>query len=220
MTLDLNPGDDLARVGDGLETVTLNRPGSSAATVVAAALRSRVHDRQAAESAGRYTSSDTAWHLPASELSDPPQVGDVIVDAAGRRWTLLFVEQTSLGSRWRCVARDLAVAHGLDAYVDVEKCVPAKGQGGAAAQTWKTWKTGLRARVQPAGSEVGREHDRRVTRARFTIYLARDIDLDRTHRLRGSDGTVYRVLGVRKADRVDALMEIDAVRTDPAGALR
>lgn len=214
MPLPFDPGDDLARVADGLEKVTITRPGSSVAAVVAHALRSRVYDRGVAESAGRYTANDVAWHLPVSELPDAPQVGDVILDAEGRRWTVLDAEKASLGSRWRCAARNLAVVHGLDAYVDIEKATVTKGQGGAETRSWHTWKTGLSARIQPAGTEVRREHDRQVTVARFTIYLAEDVELDCTHRVRGPDGAVYDVAAVRKADRVDALMEIDAVQTD------
>jgi len=212
MTLPFDPGSDLARVADGLETVTVTRPGSSAATVVTGALRSVVHSRQVAESAGQYTVGDVAWHLPAGELAGSPQVGDVIIDAADQRWTVLRVQKTSLATRWRCVARNLAVVHGLDAYIDIEKATVAKGEGGAETRSWHTWKTGLRAKIQPAGMQVRREHDREVSRARFTIYLAHDLDLDRSHRVRGPDRAVYHVIGTRKADRVDALMEIDVVR--------
>lgn len=212
MTLAFDPGSDLARVADGLETVTVTRPGSSVATLVPGALRSAVRSRQIAESAGRYTASDAAWHLPVAQVAEPPRVGDVIVDAADQRWTVLNVEKKSLLTRWRCVARNLAVVHGLDAYVDVEKATIAKGLGGAETRTWRTWKTGLSAKIQPAGTEVRREHDRQVTRARFKIYLLQDLDLDRTHRVRGPDGAIYRVTATRKADRVDALMEIDVVQ--------
>ena len=214
MTLDFDPADDLAQVADGIETVTVTRPGTSTATVVSGALRSLVRASDAARSAGRFTATDAAWHLPTSELTEAPRAGDVIVDSDDARWTVLAVGATTLRGRWRCVARNLAVEHGLDAYVDIERATLTKGTDGAETVAWHTWKTGLAAKIQPVAGEPVDEHDRRVTRSTAKIYLAQDLELDRTHRVRGPDGTVYRVQSYRKADRVDALMEIDAVQSD------
>jgi len=212
MALSFDPGEDLAQVADGLEAVTLTRPGSSVAVAIGRALRSAVGDRLIAESAGRYMSTDMAWHLPAAELPEEPQSGDVIVDAEDRRWTVLDVEKKSLGTRWRCVARNLAVLHGLDAYVDLEKAVVSKGPAGAEKLRWRTWRTGLSARIQPVEAAIRGEQDRRVTETRFKIFLAQHLPLDRSHRVRGPDGAIYRIAGVRKPDRIDALVEIDAVK--------
>lgn len=212
MTLDFDPSDDLASVADGLQSVTVKRPGSSESTEVTHALMRAVRTRELEESNGRYTAGDVAWHLPASELAAPPRPGDVIVDADGRRWTVLDVQQTVLGSRWRCVARNLAVVHGLDTYVDVEQATYTKGTGGAERATWHVWRTGLAARIQPAEIQVKDEHDRRTTAARFKVFLAEDLELDHTHRIKGPDGAIYRILACRKAERIDALAEIDVLR--------
>jgi len=212
MTLDFDPSDDLAGVTDGLTSVTVTRPGSSDSSEVTHALRRAIRTRELEESNGRYTAGDVAWHLPASELAAPPRPGDVIVDADGRRFTLLDVQQTVLGSRWRCVARNLAVVHGLDTYVDVERATATKGTAGAERATWHIWRSGLAARIQPAESAVTNRHDRRTTNARFKVFLAQDLDLDHTHRIKGPDGTIYRILACRKAERIDSLAEIDVIR--------
>jgi len=214
MAIEFDPSDDLAGVVDGLTSATVTRPGSSATTEVTHALRRPIRTREAEASEGRYSASDVAWHLPASEMPTAPRPGDVIVDEDGRRWTVLDVEKTTLDGRWRCVARNLAVVHGLDQYVDVEKATYAKGEGGADQPTWQVWKTGLRAKIQPARVEVRDEHDGRATAAGFKVFLAEDVAVDHTHRIKGPDGAVYRVTGYRKADRIDALVEIDAIRTD------
>ena len=214
MTLEFDPSDDLGGVVDGLTSATVRRPGSSTSTEVAHALRRPVRTREAQKSQGRYTASDVVWHLPSSETSTPPRPGDVIVDEEGQRWTVLDVQEATLGGRWRCVARNLAVVHGLDQYVDVEKAAYAKGDGGADRPTWRAWKTGVRAKIQPARVQVEDEHERRVAVAGFKVFLASDLPVDHTHRIRGPDGTVYRVTGCRKADRIDALVEIDVVRID------
>jgi len=212
MTPDFDPSDDLAGVADGLQSVTVKRPGSSGSTEVTHALRRALRTREVEASGGRYTAGDVAWHLPASELASPPRPGDVILDADGRRFTVLDVRQAVLGSRWRCVARNLAVVHGLDTYVDVQRATYSKGTGGAERATWHPWRTGLPARIQPAEIQVNNAHRRQTTAARFTVFLADDVELDHTHRIKGPDGTIYRILACRKAERIDALAEIDVLR--------
>ena len=214
MTLSFDPGDDFAEVTDALEPVTLTRQGSSTTSEVTGALRRVLTTAEARASQGNFTTSDVAWHLPGDEPDAPPRLGDVIVDADGRRWTVLAVQQTTLGGRRRCVCRDLAIVHKLDAYVDIEKATYAKGAGGAEEPTWHTWKTGLRARIQPVEAEVDDAHQQRVTSAKYTVFLADAVTLDHTHRIKGPDATVYRVTGYRKADRIDALTEIDVIRVD------
>jgi hypothetical protein len=212
MALDFDPSDDLADVTDALTSVTVTRPGSSTSTEVTHALRRPVRAREAQKSQGQYTASDVVWHLPSSEMATPPRPGDVILDEDGQRWTVLAVQRTTFGGRWRCAARSLAVVHGLDQYVDVEQAAYTKGAGGADEPAWQVWRTGLRARIQPARVEVRDEHERRTTAAGFQVFLAEDVPVDHTHRIKGPDGAVYRVTGYRKADRIDALSEIDVVR--------
>jgi hypothetical protein len=212
MPLQFDPSDDLAGVADGLSPVTVTRPGSSAATEVAHALRCAITAREAERAEGQYTASDVAWHLPATELPAAPRLGDVIVDAEGQRWTVLSVQRTTMERRWRCVCRNLAVACGLDQYVDVLKASYTKDSSGAEHPTWRTWRTGLRARIQPVEVLVKDEHDRQVTAAAFRVFVAEEVSVDHTCRIRGPDGTVYQVTGCRKAGRIDALVEIDVMR--------
>ncbi len=207
-----DPSDDFPSVADGLEAVTVTRLGSLAATAVAHVLRQAVHTREAERSQGRYTAADVAWNLPASEMPEPPRPGDAIIDAAGQRWTVLEVSQVTLRNRWRCVARNLAVFHGLDDFIDLEKAEFAKGDGGAEEPTWHVWKAGLRARIQPATAEIRAEHERQTAAAQFKVFLEDETPLDHTLRIRGPDGTIYAITGYRKAEAIDALMEIDAVR--------
>ena len=212
--MDFDPTDDFANTTDGLTSVTVTRPGGSNSAEVSHALRRPIRTREAERSGGRYTASDVTWHLPASELSFAPRPGDLIVDAEGQRWTVLDITQTTLGARWRCVSRNLAVVHGLDEYVDLEKATYAKGAGGADEPTWHTWRTGLRAKIQPARIVVRHEHQRQVTAAGFKVFLLDVVAVDHTCRIKGSDGTRYRIIACHKADRIDALVEIDVVRAD------
>ena len=49
--------------------------------------------------------------------------------------------------------------------------------------------------------------------AAFVDLLAESVDVDHTHRIRGPDGTVYCVVGSSRDERIDALLEINAIRT-------
>lgn len=207
-----DPSDDFASVTDALEAVIVRRAGSSAAMEVAHALRRAVRTREAERSEGRYTAHDVVWHLPAAEVSEPPRPGDVIVDADAEHWTVLEVAQVTLQSRWRCVARNLAVFHGLDDHIDLERAEFAKGEGGAEEPAWHVWKAGLRARIQPAAADLRTDHDRPILAARYKVFLADEVPIDRTLRIRGPDGAIYTVTGFRKADAIDALLEIDVQR--------
>ena len=214
MTIQFDAGNDLADVADGLAQVTLARPGSSNSPQVAHALRRMAKVREIKELDGHYRASDVTWHLPISELTSPPRLGDVIIDTDAQRWTVLNVRKAAADSRWSCVCRNLAVVHGLDQYVDIEKVTYTKSDGGADVPTWQSWKTGLKAKIQPVERRTRQRHDRRVTTARFKVLLAEDLAVNHTHRVKGPDGTVYRITGSQLADRIDRLMEIDVVRDD------
>ena len=223
--MDFNPTDDFADVVDGTETVTLKRRGSSAQTIVINALRRAVDTREAMvrnayntwktpASEGRHTASDLTWHLPKAQLGDAPRSGDLIVDGSGQRWTVLDVRLATLETRWQCLTRNLAIAFGLDDTVTILKATYAKGDGGAAESTWNVWKTGVRARIQPAEVDVGTEHQARRTTRRFQVFVEEDVALDHSHRIQGPDGTIYRIRGTLGTERIDQVQTVDAVQLD------
>jgi len=77
--------------------------------------------RKQVPSGGWQLADDLVWHLPVAELPDAPRLGDVILDGIGRRWTILAVKLATLGVRWRCETRDVAIAAGLDDAISVQK---------------------------------------------------------------------------------------------------
>ncbi len=108
--MDLQP--DFALVADGLEAATLQRRDGIAATALRYALRRTMTVREAEQSNGRYTTADLNWHLDASELTEPPRLGDRLLDAASEVWTVLEACLTTGGSRWLCVCRNLRSSAG------------------------------------------------------------------------------------------------------------
>jgi hypothetical protein len=214
-----DPTDDLASVADGIEAVTLLRRGRTpgdAGTVIAHALRRAVTAGEAAivnsgdvrkqvPSGGRQLSDDLVWHLPVAELPDAPQLGDAIRDGDGRRWTILSVKRATLGARWRCETRDLSIAVGLDDTISVQRMV-----GSLPDATWRTWRTGVRARIQPVRTIIDSASETPSTTTRYRIFVEENIELDHTCRIRGPDGTIYTVTGAVGAEQIGELEVIEA----------
>jgi len=221
MTVTFDPDSDFAEVVDGFETVTLRRRGSSDATVVTHALRraattgeptlrNRYNTRKRLPGGGAHTASEVVWHLPKEQLADSPRLGDAIVDGDGRKWTILDVQLATLQTRWRCSACNLAVVYAMDDTITLLKAAYTKGDGGAAEATWRPWKTGIRARIQPAAADVAAEHHARRTTTRVQIFVEEDVAADQNHRIRGPDGTIYRIRGTLGAERIGEFQTIDA----------
>ena len=220
-----DPTDDLAAVADGTEPVTLLRRGSTPGnpgTAIAHALRRAITAGEAAvvnrgdvhkqvPSGGRQLSDDVVWHLPVSELPDAPRLGDVILDGDGRRWTILRVKCATLGARWRCETRDVAIALGLDDTITVIKMVPT--DGGYGDPVAQIWKTGVRARIQSVETKVGVSYDVPYTTTSYRIFVEESLELDHTCRIRGADGTIYEITRAVGDDRIGEFQVIEVERT-------
>ena len=219
MSTDFDPSDDLTDVADGLETVTLLRRGSTtgtAGTVISHALRRAMSAAEAAmvtrgdvrkknvPSSGQHTAAAVVWHLPVAELTAAPRLGDVILDGQGQRWTILIVKHTTLGARWRCETRDVAVAFGLDDTISVLK--PLSGTSGPP---WRTWRTGVRARIQPIETKIATSGETTTTTNRYRIFVEENLDVDHTYCIRGADGTHYSITGAIGAERIGELQVIE-----------
>ncbi|MCC6125825.1 MAG: hypothetical protein IT426_12735 [Pirellulales bacterium] len=203
MTTPFTPADDFEAITDGLEPVTLLRresPGGPGETVPHA-LRRTIDmaevvgdNRRTVESDGRYTAADAAWSLPAAEVSAAPRLGDAILDAAGRRWTILETRLVALGVRWRCRTRELSIAYGLEDAIDVLAAEYSKGESGAVETTWNVLHAGVRGRIQPLETKIAAEKSAQNSVRRCRIILEEPFDLGHEHRLRGPDGTLYRIV--------------------------
>ena len=220
MSLNFDPSADLTAVGDGAETVTLLRRGSTpgdGGTVIAHALRRAITAGQAAivnrgdvrkyvVSGGLYTAVDLVWHLPVAELPESPRLGDVILDGDDQRWTILTVKRATLGARWRCETRNVSVAFGLDDTISILKAV--------GESSWRTWRTGVRARIQPIETKIDADDVTPSTTTRYRIFVEEDLKLDHTCCIRGADGTIYSVTGAIGAERIGELQVIEVEVVD------
>jgi hypothetical protein len=210
--MNFDPSADFANVIDGTEPVTLQRRGvlpGGVGEVVAHALRGALSVREVQRSNGRYTVGDVAWRLPCGELAEAPELGDLIIDGGSRRWTILDVQCLVQGAAWRCITHEVELAYGLDDTISILKAIYSKSGGGAAEATWRAWKTGIRARIQPLASEVVADQSTRRTAARFHVFLAEGAALDHTHRIQGPDGTIYRILRVTGVEQLGELQTVE-----------
>jgi hypothetical protein len=208
----LDPTGDLADVVDGLEPVTVVCRGGGSATTVAHALRLLATTKEAAPSDAQYARSDLRWWLPLAECAAAPRLGDEILDAAGGRWTVLEVNGPGPTGRWQCACRNLAIAHGLDNFVTIEQAVYSKGSGGAALATWSTWRSGVPARIQPADAHVEAVLQANQAVKKYLIFIAEELALASSHRIKAPDGALYRVTGWNRAERIGELQTIEAER--------
>ena len=222
MTSMFDPTSDLANVADGTEPVTLLRRGKSAGGSgerIAHALRRAITTGEAAivnqgnvhkvvASGGQCTAADLVWHLPAAELAEPPRLGDVIVDGGSGRWTILAVKRTTLGARWRCETRNVSIAFGLDDTITVLKMTGMTD--GYGMPIWRTWKTGVRARIQPEATKIVSGTDTPHTTASYRIFVEEDLELDHTCSIRGPDGALYTITGTSGGSRIGEVQVIDA----------
>jgi head-tail adaptor len=210
MSPTFDPSSDLAAVADGLEPVTVLRRGTSDALAIAHALRRQVTTQEAAASDGHYTQADVRWWLPQAECGVQPALGDTLADSAGTRWTVIETAESRPTGRWQCTCRNLAIVHALDDTITVEKVMLSKDPQGAVVKTWATWQTGIRARIQPAAAQMPTEQGLQYTLRKFVIFIAEELPLDHTHRIRAADGTTYKITGWTRAQRIGELQTIDA----------
>jgi len=215
MSTAFNPSQDLARVVDGLQAITLRRPGTPTSQSIAHALRRVIAEREASASQGRYTRGDVLWHLPSSELTMTLQLGDQIVSSAGERVTILEFRRATLNSRVVCVCRNLVLAAGLESWIALQAGTPIVGMNGSRQLAWRDVVVGLPARVQLVREEAAVRDERRVVLQEFRITIGETVTLSERMRAVDPDGRAYDVSGLEAADRIDQLPTLLAQRTRP-----
>lgn len=205
MNLDTN---DLQYV-DALESVSLLQPASETPTLITGALRRKATTREAEASGGATTQSDVHWHLPTSQLPDPPQLGATITDSQNNTWTVLATSPTNQGANWRCQSRNLAITENLQHQITIQQAHWTQDAAGTPIPIWTTTLSDIPARIQPVEQQIEVTNSRRTARLTHKIYLAAQLLLDDNHRIL-HENTIYNLLGYHRPDRIDQLFVIDA----------
>lgn len=165
-------------------------------------LRRSVSTKEADASAGKYLTSDTVFHLDASEHDTRPTIGGAITDFEGD-WIILSVERQTLLNRWRCVSRMLWIDPTLT--VTIQKATYTKGDTGAIEPTWTTVLEDVVAKVQIESGSVETENANRTTEQQATVYFSAPQYLGPAYRIIAPDSTVLKVLSWEGFSTIDQL---------------
>lgn len=207
MTFATDIADDFLEVADNLVEVKLrDRCGNTKA--IDHCLRRAVSAREAARSNGRFQTSDTVFHLATSEVPLMPALGSKIIDDQGS-WTVLSVERQTLSSRWRCVARNLAIAHCLTEIFHLEKATFSKNPNGAQVPTWIRVAEKIKGRVQPMGAEREVKHGLRNAPQLVAVFLEENLVISENHRFVDAAGTIYLVKSWEDQEAIETLFKVN-----------
>ena len=215
MSAQLEPSNEFAQWADGLENVTLRRRDSGETVAIAVALRRDVLAQEAEPSGGAAGQSDAVWHLQTPAGEAPPELGDVVIDAGDRHWTIQQIEELTLLGRWKCAARELRVAFGCVDRVDVQRAVWNDIGNGPEIVSWSYVYTALPVRIQPDETVVSDTSNAPTSTLRFQIILGEPFPLQPDDRFVDVDGSIYRLESLQQADRIDVLPIARVVRVSP-----
>ena len=149
---------------------------------VATAKKSSLTGQELYASGGTYTGQDRKWYLPAASFPQgfATKPGDVIVDAARRRWTVLGDSSQDVGATFRLTCRDLVLAWDLRDRIDVERAAISSDSAGAAVKTFppaggKVAYPSLTCRVQPEEETVADLQGIRGSATRYRVIVERQL---------------------------------------------
>jgi hypothetical protein len=155
-----------------------------------------------AATGGRVVRTDVVWQIAWDNVNDDPRPGDWIVDADGRKWTVLAIEWRGARSRLNVETRQWAIL-GPTAWIDVQQAVWDDLGSGPEIVDWQTIQTAVPAWIQPLQTTVDTAADPISSTATYEVYLGEPLTLDHNHRVVGADGTVYELMDVTRAARID-----------------
>lgn len=196
MTVIWDPSGDFALLADGFESVTLLPRGYGPPRVLDGVLRRGVSlsrfDRRSVPAR-----HETLWLVPEALLPGGAIAGDVLRDAAGRRWTVFAATLSSLG-RWQVWTRDVAAARDLHQRVDVEAAEATKDEHGAEALTWRLLTSGVPGRFVAYQHTWRGKDDSPPAEASYRVLLACELPEAAAVRLVACDGRRFRVASVEE----------------------
>lgn len=196
-----DPSSDFAAVVDGTESVTMRRTDASE-TIVANVLRRAATTREAEPTEGQVQQADAVFHLPIANLATPPAPGEAIIDSDAVVWTVLAVARHVITGRWRCTARNVVIAAGLDNRVTIQIAQFTAGSHGSAEPIWVDWKVNLPARIQPLATTPGNPQQRLAPEQTHVVYVVEELALADLARVVDADGKIYRVERFERAERI------------------
>lgn len=182
--------------------------------------------KELAASNGRYTGSDIVFHIPYESMPDyvTPRVGDQIIDHAQpsqdgglqneeRTWTVLELNQQVLGTRWKCVCRDMVIANGLTDTITIYTPTVSLDATGAQTRSWTAVHSNLAARVQPENTDQFDSRGIRASKVNYSVFVPQDVTVRNSNGDWGKivwGSVTLDITGYQQAERIDVLPVIQA----------
>jgi len=208
-----DPIGDFENIVDGLKPITLVPVGGANVPNITS-LRRAVTHKEAAASNGRYTTSDTVFHVSTVDYGQRLPLGSRIIEADGERWTVLEHAYQTLLARWRYVVRRLDTGFDADKPSTVfrEVATYAKSLTGALEPTWVRDDAPTNVRFEPIEDTRQVENDIAHFPAKFVGYFETEIEI--TVKIRFVDTTKNIIYKPVKAMAREKLGELFAVECE------
>lgn len=216
MAVSFNPVGDFELIADGLAEHTLiDREGVP--RVLSKVLRQEIDRKEVWASNGNYRQGDAVFHLSTTECADEPQLGWTLrpSDDVTSDYTILSVVKDTMGDRWECVGRNLAVSEGLTERITILKAgeVVQSASGALKPSTWFAEAVDVIARVQPMQADRVVEQEQTLFIEQATCVFLHSRTIDATRRIQTADGTVWKIISVANRDRIERLFEATVEKT-------
>jgi hypothetical protein len=210
---------DFEAVCDGLISLTITPPASYGGSAFSAPTQRRqITVREAAESAGKYTTRDAVLNFAVSHGT--PIISGTIADADGT-WTILETDEQTLNARWRCVCRRLLIPtfdslsgpHDPNSTLGtLEKRVSSQALDGSAVFSWVLFAQPVRAKAHEESAQRVLNDGRRSSVITGTIYFQTDYALDEGYRFISNDSLIYTFVSDQERDSITGLYGINFER--------
>jgi hypothetical protein len=214
-------------VFDGLETVEIRLPGSTAWVEVDGVLRrsTRIRDANAATSVGRdtnaiareghsgdYTAQDVQMHIPRALFATCPPLGTAIRDASEIVWVCIDDTKNTLQTRWTPRVRLLTLEERLSSRVSIQMARAGEDSAGTPRPVWIEIHSGVAARITPMRIEPEEGGDVSRQMSTVVVVLGQEIEFNaiNEYRVVADDGRIYMVDQADTYDKLEFLPQLYA----------
>lgn len=213
-----DPIGDFEKIADGLRPVTLS-PVDKVNVPDIISLRRAVTHKEAAKSNGRYTTSDSVFHVSTVAYAERLPLGSVIIEADGTQWVVLEHAKQTLLARWRYVVRLLEIIEqGPDTSdgsrplsgVFREVATFTKSVSGALEPTWKRDASPVVVRFDPIEETRAVENNYSHFPLKAIGYFQNEIEVsDRVRFVDTSTDTVYKPMKAMGREKIGELFAVE-----------
>lgn len=214
-----DPIGDFEKIVDGLKPVTLS-PVDGEAVPDVTSLRRAVSHKEAAKSNGRYTTSDSVFHVSTVTYATRLPLGSLIIEADGTRWVVLEHAKQTLLARWRYVVRLLEIIEqneDTDADTDTpaigiyrEVATFTKSLSGALEPTWNRDASPVVARFDPLEETRDTENNYSHFPLRAIGYFQTEFEVnDRVRFVDTETGTIYKPMKATGREKIGELFAVE-----------